>query len=126
MVFVERDGGFIPFVEITAREKFQDEADAFGNYQVQPSFGLGCQNEAPGQWEADCLGAAFVAGSEPIDRVVVTDVTGAEHEIPVVDGWVAFAGTVTNSADDPVSPGELQLTVYGADDAVLAEYGEGF
>ena len=124
-VFTDPDGGFIPFVEITAPEKFQAEADTFGDYRIQPSFVLGCQNKAPGQGEADCLGAGFVAGSEPIARILVTDATGAKHEIPVVDGWLAFAGTVTNHTDDPVPPGELHLTVYGADGSVLADYDEG-
>ena len=86
---------------------------------------LRCQDQAPGQWEADCLGAGFVTGPEPIERIAVTDVTGAEHEIPVVDGWLAFAGTVTNEADGRRAPGALHLTVYGDDDAVLAEYDEG-
>ena len=103
-VFADPDGGFIPFVEITAPEKFQDEAEAFGDYRIQPSFVLGCQRQGPGQWEADCLGAGFVSGPEPIARIVVTDVTGAEHEIPVVDGWLAFAGTVINRADSRVLP----------------------
>ena len=123
-LFADPDGGFIPFVEITAPEKFQDEAEAFGDYRIQPSFLLGCQHKAPGQWEADCLGAGFVSGPEPIARIVVTDVTGAEHEIPVVDGWLAFAGTVVNHADSRHSPGELHFTVYAADGTVLAEYDE--
>jgi len=124
-VFADPDGGFVPFVEITTPEKFQDEADAFGDYQTSPSLVLRCQDQAPGQWEADCLGAGFVSGPEPIERIVITDVTGTEHEIPVVDGWLAFAGTVTNEADAPGAPGALHLTVYGADDTVLAEYDEG-
>ncbi len=33
-LFADRDGGFVPFVEITAPEKFQDEAEAFGDYRV--------------------------------------------------------------------------------------------
>ena len=68
--------------------------------------------------EADCLGAGLVAGPQPIARIVVTDVTGTEHEIPVVDGWVAFAGTLA------FSPGQLHFTVYAADGTVLAEYDE--
>ena len=48
-VFADPDGGFIPFVEITAPEKFQDEAEAFGDYQIQPSLLLRCQRKAPGQ-----------------------------------------------------------------------------
>jgi hypothetical protein len=124
-VFADPRAGFIPFVEITAPEKFQDEADTFGPYRIDPSFLLKCQSNGPGQFEADCLGAGFVAGYEPIDRIVVTDVTGAELEIPVVDGWLAFAGTVVNQADNPNGPGELQFTVYGEDDTVLAEYDEG-
>ncbi len=123
-VFADPDGGFIPFVEITTPEKFQDEADAFGDYRIQPSLLLRCQHKGPGQWEADCLGAGFVSGPEPIARIVVTDVTGTEHEIPVVDGWLAFAGTVVNHADNRNSPGELHFTVYGADGTVLAEYDE--
>ena len=123
-VFADPDGGFVPFVEITAPEKFQGEAEAFGDYQIQPSLLLRCQRKAPGQWEADCLGAGFVSGPEPISRIVVTDVTGAEHEIPAVDGWLAFAGTVINHADNPSSPGELHFTVYGAEGLVLAEYDE--
>jgi hypothetical protein len=123
-VFTDPRGGFVPFVEITAPEKFQDEAQTFGAYHVEPSFLLGCQREGPGQWEADCLGAGFVAGSEPVARIVVTDVTGAEHEIPVADGWLAFAGTVVNHADSRRAPGELHVTVYGTDGAVLAEYDE--
>ena len=123
-LFADPDGGFIPFVEITAPEKFQDEAEAFGDYRIQPSLLLRCQRKAPGQWEADCLGAGFVSGPEPIARIVVTDVTGAEHEIPVVDGWLAFAGTVINHADSRHSPGELHFTVYAADGTVLAEYDE--
>ena len=55
---------------------------------------------------------------------MVTDVTGAEHEIPVVDGWLAFAGTVINHADSPQGPGGLHFTVYAADGTVLAEYDE--
>ena len=123
-VFADPDGGFIPFVEITTPEKFQDEADAFGDYRIQPSLPLRCQHKGPGQWEADCLGAGFVSGPEPIARIVVTDVTGTEHEIPVADGWLAFAGTVVNHADNRNSPGELHFTVYGADGTVLAEYDE--
>jgi hypothetical protein len=123
-VFADPDGGFVPFVEITAPEKFQQEAETFGAYRIQPSFLLRCQRKAPGQWEADCLGAGFVSGPEPVARIVVTDVTGAEHEIPVVDGWLAFAGTVVNHADSRQSPGGLHLTVYAADGTVLAEYDE--
>jgi hypothetical protein len=124
-VFADPRGGFIPFVEITAQEKFQEEADAFGDYQVHPSLLLRCQSKGPGQFEADCLGAGYVSGPEPVARIVVTDVTGAEHEIPVVDGWIAFAGTVVNEADSPQTPGELHFTVYGADGTVLAENDEG-
>jgi hypothetical protein len=109
-------GGFVPFVEITAPEKFQDEADAFGDYRVHPSLLLRCQSKGPGRFEADCLGAGLVVGPEPIARIVVTDVTGAEQEIPVADGWVAFAGTL--------APGELHFTVYAADGTVLADYDE--
>jgi len=123
-VFADPRAGFIPFVEITAPEKLQDEAATFEDYHVQPGFLLGCQRKAPGQWEADCLGAGFVSGPEPVARIVVTDVTGAEHEIPVVDGWLAFAGTVVNEADSPDAPGGLHVTVYGVDDTVLAEYDE--
>jgi hypothetical protein len=123
-LFADPDAGFIPFVEITAPEKFHDEAEAFGDYQIQPSFLLRCQRKAPGQWEADCLGAGFVSGDEPIARIVVTDVTGAEHELPVVDGWLAFAGTVINHADSHRSPGELHFAVYATDGTVLAEYDE--
>jgi hypothetical protein len=65
-----------------------------------------------------------VSGPEPIARIVVTDVTGAEHEIPVLDGWLAFAGTVINHADSRRSRGELPVTVYAADGTVLAEYDE--
>ena len=32
-VFADPRAGFVPFVEITAPEKFQDEAEAFGDYQ---------------------------------------------------------------------------------------------
>ena len=106
--FADPGGGFIPFVEITAPEKFRDEADAFGDYRIQPSLLLRCQSKGPGQFEADCLGAGFVSGPEPIARIVVTDVTGAEHEIPVVEGC-AFAGTVVNHADSRRSPGEAAL-----------------
>ena len=123
-LFADPDGGFVPFVEITTPEKFQDEADAFGDYRTQPSLLLRCQSKAPGQWESDCLGAGLVSGPEPIARIVVTDVTGAEHEIPVVDGWLAFAGTVINQADSRQSPGGLHFTVYAADGTVLAEYDE--
>jgi hypothetical protein len=123
-LFADLDGGFIPFVEIVTPEKFQDEAEAFGHYQVQPRLLLRCQYKAPGQWESDCLGAGLVSGPEPIARIVVTDVTGADHEIPVVDGWLAFAGTVINHADGRHSPGELHFTVYAADGTVLAEYDE--
>jgi hypothetical protein len=123
-VFADPHAGFVPFVEITAPEKFQDEAETFGAYRIDPSFLLGCQHGGPGQWEADCLGAGFVAGSDPIERIVITDVTGAEHEIPVVDGWLAFAGTVINQADSQRAPGELHFTVYGTDGTVLAEYDE--
>ena len=123
-LFADLDGGFIPFVEITAPEKFQDEAEAFGAYRIHPSLLLRCQRKAPGQWEADCLGAGFVSGPEPIERIVVTDVTGADHEIPVVDGWLAFAGTVINHADSRQAPGGLHFTVYAADGTVLAEYDE--
>ena len=123
-VFADPDGGFVPFVEITAPEKFQDEADAFGDYRIQPSLLLRCQRKAPGQLEADCLGAGFVSGPEPIARIVVTDVTGTGQEIPVVDGWLAFAGTVVNQADSRRSPGALHFTVYAVDGTVLAEYDE--
>ena len=123
-LFADPDGGFVPFVEITTPEKFQAEAEAFGDYQIQSSLLLRCQHEGPGQWEADCLGAGFVSGPEPVARIVVTDVTGAEHEVPVVDGWLAFAGTVINHADSRRSPGELHFTVYAADGTVLAEYDE--
>ena len=115
-VYADPHGGFVPFVEITAPEKFQDEAGAFGDYRVHPSLLLRCQSKGPGQVEADCLGAGLVAGPQPIARIVVTDVTGTEHEIPVVDGWVAFAGTL--------APGQLHFTVYAADGSVLAEYDE--
>ena len=108
-LFADLHSGFIPFVEITAPEKFQSEAETFGDYQVQPSFLLGCQSEGPGQWEADCLGAGYVSGPEPIARIVVTDVTGTEHEIPVVDGWLAFAGTVVNRADSRQCSGRAPL-----------------
>ena len=57
------------------------------------------------------MGAGFVSGPEPIARIVITDVTGAEHEVPVVDGWVTFPGTVINHADSRNAPGELHLTV---------------
>jgi hypothetical protein len=123
-LFADPDGGFVPFVEITTPEKFQDEAEAFGDYRIQPSLMLRCQRQGPGQYESDCLGAGFVSGPEPIARIVVTDVTGAEHEIPVVDGWLAFAGTVINHADSRRSPGELHFTVYAANGNVLAEYDE--
>jgi hypothetical protein len=123
-VFADPDGGFVPFVEITTPEKFQDEAEALGDYRIQPSLLLRCQRQGPGQYESDCLGAGFVSGPEPIARIVVTDVTGAEHEIPVVDGWLAFAGTVINHADSRRSPGELHFTVYAADGTVLAESDE--
>jgi hypothetical protein len=123
-VFADPQGGFVPFVEITAPEKFQDEADAFGDYQVPPSLLLRCQPIASGQGQSDCLGAGLVSGSAPIARIVVTDVAGAEHEIPVVDGWVAFAGSVIGDANGPHSPGGLLVTVYAADGTVLAEYGE--
>jgi hypothetical protein len=123
-VFADPVAGFVPFVEITAPEKLQSEAETFGDYQVQPTFLLGCRRDPPGRWEADCLGAGFVSGPEPIARIVVTDVTGAEHEITVVDGWLAFAGTVVNHADGPRSPGELHVAVQAADGTVLAEYDE--
>jgi len=123
-LFADPRGGFVPFVEITAPEKFQDEAEAFGAYRIQPSLLLGCQRQGPDQSEADCLGAGLVSGPDPIARVVVTDVSGAEHEIPVVDGWLAFAGTVANHADGPQAPGELHFTVYAADGTVLAQYDE--
>ena len=55
---------------------------------------------------------------------MVTDVTGTEHDIPVVDGWLAFAGTVVNHADNRHSPGELHFTVYASRRNVLAEYDE--
>ena len=41
---------------------------------------------------------------------MVTDLTGADHEITVVDGWVAFAGTVVNDAEGRNAPGELHVT----------------
>ena len=47
-LFADHDAGFIPFVEITAPEKFQSEAEAFGDYQVQPSLLLRCQRKGPG------------------------------------------------------------------------------
>ena len=56
---------------------------------------------------------------------MVTDLTGADHEITVVDGWVAFAGTVVNDAEGRNAPGELHVTVYATDRAVLAGYDEG-
>ena len=46
-LFADLDGGFIPFVEITAPEKFQDEAEAFGDYRIQPSLLLRCQQQGP-------------------------------------------------------------------------------
>ena len=123
-VFADPRAGFIPFVEITAPEKFEDEAAAFGAYHVSTSLLVRCQRDAPGQWEADCLGAGFVSGPEPVARIVITDVAGSEHEIPVVDGWLAFAGTVVNHAESRQAPGELHFTVYAADGTVLAEYDE--
>jgi len=123
-LFADPDGGFVPFVEITAPEKFEDEADAFGSYQVPPSLFLRCRPQPSGQGESDCLGAGLVSGPVPIARIVVTDATGADHEIPVVDGWVAFAGTVVDHTDGPRSPSQLVVTVYAADGTVLAEYGE--
>jgi hypothetical protein len=105
-------------------------------YRIHPSLQLGCQREPPGRWVADCLGAGWVSGPEPVARIVITDVTGTQHEIPVVDGWYAFAGTVINHADIPEGgcpqppsvcdgePGELRFTVYAADGTVLAEYSE--
>ena len=63
-------------------------------------------------------------GPKPVARIVITDVTGAEHEIPVVDGWLAFAGTVINHADTRDSPGEQHFTVYAADGRILAKYDE--
>jgi hypothetical protein len=112
--------GFAPFVEITTPEKFQDEADAFGDYRVMPSLLLRCHEKGAGQDEEVCLGAGLVSGPEPIARIVVTDETGVEQEVPVVDGWVAFAGTVTKQA-----AGELHVAVHAADGSVLAEYDAG-
>lgn len=106
------------------------------HYWIHPSFDMGCQRKPPGQWVADCLGVGWASGPEPAARIVVTDVTGKEHEISVVDHWYAFAGTVTNHAAVPEggcppapnvcddSPGELHFTVYAADGTVLAEYDE--
>lgn len=122
--YTDPDSGFIPYVDITPMEKLQGEAKTYDDYQIHPLLTLGCQVESPGQWEADCLGAGYVSGPEPVARIVITDVTGAEHEIPVVDGWLAFAGTVINHADSRNSPGELHFTVYPADGRILAKYDE--
>ena len=42
----------------------------------------------------------------------------------MIDGWLAFAGTVINHADSRDSPGELHFTVYAADGRILAKYDE--
>ena len=66
---------------------------------------------------------------------MTTDVTGAQHEIPAVDGWIAFAGTVINQAAAPgggcppgqnvcIVQGELHFTVYADDGRVLVDYDE--
>ena len=47
-LFADLDGGFIPFVEITAPEKFQDEAEAFGAYRIHPSLLVEVPAQGPG------------------------------------------------------------------------------
>ena len=135
-LYADPYSGNIPFVEFTTEAELRGDNAGFDDYQVHPSFQLGCQREPPGQWVADCLGVGWLSGPEPATRIVITDVTGAEHEIPVVDHWWAFAGTVINHAAIPEggcppppnvcdgSPGELHFTVYAADGTILAEYDE--
>jgi len=112
--FADPRGGFAPFVEITVPAKFSEEAEAFGAYRVPSSLLLGCRGQAAGQQGTDCLGAGLVSAPEPVSRIVLTDAAGTEQEIPVVDGWLAFAGSVADGA--------LNVTVYAADGAVLADY----
>jgi hypothetical protein len=81
---------------------------------------LRCPEEGAGQDEGVGLGAGLVSGPEAIARIVITDETGVEQQVPVVDGWVAFAGTVTKQA-----AGELHVAVHAADGSVLAEYDAG-
>ena len=82
------DGGFIPFVEITTPEKFQDEADAFGDYRIHPSFVLGCQHEGPGQWEArESCTSRCTQPTEPswLSMTRLTEVRTAETHPPRLD-----------------------------------------
>ena len=112
---------YVPRVEITPDSMHPNSGNATDDYELLPYF---CRRDPPGQWVADCLGTGWVYGPEPASRIVITDVTGAEHKIPVVDRWFAFAGTVVNHADTVSSYGHLHFTVYSADGAVLAEYDE--
>jgi hypothetical protein len=111
-LYADPHGGFVPFVEITPPEKFENET--FGAYRLDALFLLGCHRPPPGQPQTACLGAGLVSGPEPVARVVVADAAGAEQEVPVEDGWYAFAGSVAD--------GDVHVTVYAADDSVLAEY----
>jgi hypothetical protein len=124
--------GQFSYVEIVPTAELRH--DLHGDYRVSPSW---CQQGRPriGQWVAECLGTGWLSGPEPAERMVITDVTGEDHEVPVNDRWFAFAGTVVNHAaipeggcDDPIvcdnSRGELHFTVYAADGTVLAEYSE--
>jgi hypothetical protein len=112
---------FISAADITDESVHPIDNLGTDDYEIQPYF---CKREPPGQWKADCLGTGYVYGPKPAVRIVMTDVTGDEHEIPVVDRWFAFAGTVVNHADTASSYGELRFMVYAADGSVLAEYDE--
>jgi hypothetical protein len=127
----------LPQVEIATEAKLRTErTSGLGDYLIHPQYELNCQREPPGQWVADCLGSGWVSGPEAAARIVITDVVGTQHEIPVVDRWFVFAGTVVNHAAIPEggcppapnvcddSPGKLHFTVYAADGSILAEYDE--
>ena len=81
-------------------------------------------SSSPGQAEPTTADIADQSSEQSDLRQALRALPGAEHEIPVVAGWLAFAGTVINQADGPRSPGELHFTVYAADGTVLAEYDE--
>ena len=115
------DRAYTPYVEITPASKHPNDGLPTRDYEIIPYF---CRRDPPGRWVADCLGTGYVFGPEPAARIVITDVTGTAHEIPVIDRWFAFAGTVTNEAGTDHSHGGLHLTVYAADGTTLADYDE--
>src|SRR5262245_26805235 len=121
-------------VQLVTAEELERAGSGWGDYNIAPL--VDCKKgDGPGRWVSDCLVMGWVSGPEPAARIVITDVAGEEHEVPVNDRWFAFAGSVVNHAAVPEggcppepnvceSPGELHFTVYAADGTVLAEYGE--